>query len=309
MRLNKLDDILFPIEEHPVFARVRGPRDYTDIPILGKKAIFNTVAKRVVGVVGRGYRVVTNRQALDWGIDCCATVFPKTKPLEWKVNTIDAPRTGSYCYIELMHHSSVLDFSVVLPSSKPEVFGPFIRITNSYNTLRALAFDIGIYRKVCKNGLITPKSVVQFKFTHSKSSMGDTIHFQVKREQLADLNKAFTGFVNTLSRFSVAKTQCAALTCQALQLRAPTTPTKRNEEDWHNLSAYIDNLIDRYVAELGENAYAVLNVITDLASAPPENGLVRRDRHGLQRLAGTWVSSFTEQCKQPDFSLDKYFEN
>ena len=39
-------------------------------------------------------------------------------------------------------------------NSPSTIRSAFIRLTNSYNGLRAPAFDIGFHRKVCKNGLI-----------------------------------------------------------------------------------------------------------------------------------------------------------
>jgi hypothetical protein len=50
----------------------------------------------------------------------------------------------------------------------------------------------------------------------------------------------------------------------------------------------------------------VLNVITDFASRPPANRYVQRERHSLQRLAGTWVSAFARRCRQPAFDLTAY---
>ena len=52
-------------------------------------------------------------------------------------------------------------FSLVSPQGRPDVFGPFIRVTNSYNALRALVFDIGFFRKVCTNGLILRDAIIQ----------------------------------------------------------------------------------------------------------------------------------------------------
>jgi len=73
---------------------------------------------------------------------------------------------AGYCHIDLIHNSAALDFTFVPPHQRPEAFGPFIRVTNSYNSLRALAFDIGFYRKVCKNGLIIPDTIIRFKFNN-----------------------------------------------------------------------------------------------------------------------------------------------
>ena len=81
---------------------------------------------------------------------CCRTVFPETQPSEWQVKDTDAPGMGGHCFIDLVHNSTALDFRFVPANDRPDAFGPFIRVANSYKGLRALAFDIGFYRKVCR---------------------------------------------------------------------------------------------------------------------------------------------------------------
>ena len=76
--------------------------------------------------------------------------------------------------------------------------------------------------------------------------------------------------------------------------------------EWDSLREHIGELCDRYAKELGENAYAVFNAITEFASHPPTNHYVRRERHSLQRMAGAWLHSFSEQCRRPDFHLASY---
>jgi len=156
-RLTQVDDVLFPVEEHPVFVSVPTESGERRLSVPEKKAIVNKKTNRVLGVVSRGYRLVTNREALDWAYQCCQTAFPETKPGEWEVKATDAPGTAGHCFIDLVHNSAALDFQFVPAKDRPDAFGPFIRVTNSYNGLRALAFDIGFLRKVCKNGLILPK--------------------------------------------------------------------------------------------------------------------------------------------------------
>ena len=77
-------------------------------------------------------------------------------------------------------------------------------------------------------------------------------------------------------------------------------------EHWQRLDAHISELCRRYASELGDNAYAVLNAATDFASRPLDNRHLHRDRHGLQRLAGTWLSTFGEECQRPGFAIDAY---
>jgi hypothetical protein len=54
-------------------------------------------------------------------------------------------------------------------------------------------------------------------------------------------------------------------------------PNSREADDWNALSIYVADLCNRYAADLGYNAYAVLNAVTEFASHPPAIRLVRRE--------------------------------
>ena len=79
----------------------------------GRKAIVNVATQRVLGIVGRDYTLVTNRQALEWAYECCRSVFPDTAAAEWDVSAADGPATGGYCRIDLVHRTARLDFGDV----------------------------------------------------------------------------------------------------------------------------------------------------------------------------------------------------
>jgi len=307
-RLAHLDDLLFPVEEHPVFVRIQNAAGERWLSVPDKKAIIGVSNGRVFAIVGSSYRLVTNREALDWGVQCCRSVFPETHHDEWDVGSVDAPATGGHCCIDLIHKSNKLDFSLLSPRERPDVFGPFVRVTNSYNTLRALTFDIGFFRKVCKNGLIAPDAIVQFKFYHHKQTIRDAIGFEVADSRLAKLKAAFIEQLRLLSSVRVPRGEHAPFVRAVLSLHPPQ-PLERDTkeaEEWKSLREHIGDLCDRYVEELGENAYAVFNAVTEFASHPPINNRVRRERHSLQRMAGTWLHSFSERCRQPDFHLANY---
>lgn len=309
-RLSQLDQVLFPVAEHPVFALVKDQSGERHLRVPGKKAIVNVSSQRVLGVVSRGYRLVSNREALEWAYECCVTVFPETNAGEWGVKAIDAPSSGGYCRIDLFHNSTVLDFSFVPPDQRSEAFGPFIRVTNSYNGLRALAFDIGFYRKVCTNGLIVPQSIIHFTFNHLRREIGETIAFEIAHERLEEVRNSLRKSFDALRTCEVARSDFEPLVCSVLALKQPKPwePTSRKAQDWEALNSHLTRMSDRYAQDLGENAYAVFNTITEFASHPPDNLCVHRDRHSFQRLAGTWVDSFTEECRRPDFSLAEYLE-
>ena len=93
-RLTQLEDVLFPVEEHPVFAIVKDGSSERRLPVRDKKAIVNAKSGAVLGIVSRGYRLVSNREALEMALQCCRAVFPETNASEWEVKAADAPGTG-----------------------------------------------------------------------------------------------------------------------------------------------------------------------------------------------------------------------
>ena len=82
-RLTKLEEVLFPVAEHPVFVSIREKGGERRVPVHHKKAILNQKTSHVLGIVSRSYRLVDNREALEMANQCCRTVFPETKPGEW----------------------------------------------------------------------------------------------------------------------------------------------------------------------------------------------------------------------------------
>jgi hypothetical protein len=174
--------------------------------------------------------------------------------------------------------------------------------------LRALAFDIGFLRKVCKNGLILPKSIIRFKFSHLQRDIGKEINFEVAHESISKLRASFSEYLGVLRDCMVTRSEFEPLFCGALLIRKPKDmkPDGPIAKDWGFLSQHMGALCSRYRDDLGENAYAVFNAITDFASHPLKNRCVYRDRHSFQRLAGVWMSRFTQECRQPGFAISDY---
>lgn len=309
-RLSQLEDILFSVEEQPIFAIVQSKFGERRISIPEKKAIVNQSSGRVLGVVSRGYRLVSNREALDMAYDCCRAVFPDTKPVEWEVCTTDAPASGGHCFIDLIHNTANLDFTFVPAEGRPEAFGPFIRVTNSYNGLRALSFDIGYNRKVCKNGLILRESAIRFKFTHMRRDIGETVQFKIPQDKLARMKANIGEYFNRLKSYDITRSQFEPLMRAVLLVRKPEHAEHKPKfaDDWDKLENHIKEMCDRYAVDLGENAYAVFNAITEFASHPPENRCVFRDRHSFQRRAGYWLTDFTSESSLPEFDLQRHIE-
>lgn len=307
-RLTEIEDILFEVEEYPVFAQLPGEEKPRWVQAPGKKAIVDIWSKRVVGVVGKDYRVVPNLDAILWGYQACLQAFPETDIVEWNLGKVDGPSTGTRCSIDILHSTARLDFSFVEARNKPETYGPFVRVTNSYNGMRALSFEIGFFRKVCGNGLILPQAVISFRFNHLKSEIGAQIDFDVSSRAFLKMRQTFVESLNVLTGFEVFEDDFELLARSDLGIRPPTNVEKncRALEDWQELSSCFSALCDRYYRDLGGNAYAVLNAATDFASHPPDNRLLKRDRHSLQKKAGSWALEFSRRCVMPEFTVSDY---
>ena len=307
-RLNSPMDIFFPVSEHPVYVIMPDKSGELRVKIRGKKAIVNCNNGNVVGVVSDGYRLITNQEAFELAKQCCKEVFPDTKTEEWGVNVVDAPSTGGHCFIDLVDNSAALNFHFVPANDRPDAYGPFIRVINSYNGLRALSFDIGFYRKICMNGLIIPKSLIRFRFIHLRSQMKNEIKFDVARDRLKELNENFSTYLKTITSIEVPAADIEVLFKGVLLIRTPEELKLSSWEakEWNILNTHIRNICNRYAEEIGNNGYAVFNAITEFASNPPVNRFLYRDRHSMQRLAGMWLNDFSQKCSTQGFSISEY---
>ena len=291
----------------PLFVRVGNQ----EMPARDSQAIVEMPSGRVVSVVGRGSRLVSHAEALGLAHDCAREAFPETKPGEWQVASVDAPSTGGTCFIDLAHNSATLDFSGLAANDKPEVYGPFVRVTNSYNRTRALCFDIGYSRKICKNGLILRNALISFKMSHQRREIREAVKFEIAHDRLAKQKQEFQVFLARLQACPVPSNAITGFASDVLGFQPPPADLPRAEARWtawENLRQLVAAASQRYEQDLGANAYAVLNVVTEFASRPPDNILVRRDRHSLQRRAGEWASQFSAKCAEEQFDLGQYLD-
>jgi hypothetical protein len=141
--------------------------------------------------------------------------------------------------------------------------------------------------------------------------LAKTISFDVARTKLAKLKDSFGDFIGSLRGCAVPRSLFEPLTLGVLAIHEPKGSDKngRRHRDWTLLNAHIRKLSDHYAAELGENAYAVFNTMTDFASRPSNNLCVHRDRHSFQKTAGKWSSEFSRECRLPGFTIDKYLKS
>jgi hypothetical protein len=297
--------LLFDVAEVPIEAVVKTGETIRNITVPGKKALIHEGTGRILGVVSRNYRVVTNREAVNIAMEVCAKAFPGITAAEWEPKRASAPLTLSYAFIDLLHRSHVLNYTDV-GGGADDPFTPFLRVTNSFNGGRALRFDVGFLRQHCSNGVIFEEEVATITAAHSKDAL-EKLNVTIRTRSLDKLWQEFSNFIGAVRGVAMTEPQSE----RALQtvLRLPVAKDgdpKERREGISAMRADTNSRLGTYRTSLGENAYAVFNTLTDLAARPPESRLFQKDRDTLEKRAGRWLKQLSLQHQTPTLDLEKF---
>jgi hypothetical protein len=291
----------FPIEEAPVHATVTHNGVARDVHLPHRKALVAGDTGEVIGVVGAGYKIFTNDQAVNLCHKFCLEAFPDTKATEWHFVDGHGPATRSWTAMDIHHQSHAMN---LMGNGGPsETFTPFVRITNSYNGTRALRIDVGFLREHCSNGVIFEQEAATLTVPHTRQGI---LSLKVARpfEGMADLREKFRNTLAGIRGVAIGLDDARRIVRTVIGW--PKLPD--DAKDWEKIdqSALDDDLnarLDGYFLELGENAYAAFNTMTDLAARPPLSSRFRRDRPTLERRSGAWLRDFSAAANRPGFSI------
>jgi hypothetical protein len=300
-------DLLFGVDQVPVEAVIGTIGHTRRITIPGKKALVNNHSGQVLGVVSRDYRVVTNQEAVDLAREACGIAFPGVSPVEWEAKRASAPRTLSYAHIDLMHRTHVLNYYDTAVG-KNDPFTPFLRVTNSFNGARALRFDIGFMRRHCSNGVIFEEEVATIKASHSKEAL-DQLKIEIQSRSLPKMWEEFSSFLTRVRAISMTAEQSKIALNTVLRLPVPKPDDKPARIDGLNaLSADFSSRLTGYRSELGPNAYAVFNTLTDIAARPPESACFQKERDTIEKRSGRWLKELAKQSQVAGFNQNTWIQ-
>ena len=291
----------FPIAEAPVYATVTHNGVTRNVRLPHRKALVAADTGDVIGIVGEGYKVFTNDQAVTLCHKFCLEAFPDTKAAEWNFVDGHGPATRSWAAMDIHHQSHSMN---LMGNGGPsEIFTPFVRITNSYNGTRALRIDVGFLREHCSNGVIFEQEAATLTVPHTCQG----IHSLKVARPFEGMGELREKFRNTLAGI---RGVAIGLDDARQHVRSVSGWPKQPEEpkDWEKtdrsaLDADLHTRLQGYFRELGGNAYAAFNTLTDLAARPPQSPRFRRDRPTLERRAGAWLRDFHIAASRPGFSI------
>jgi hypothetical protein len=182
----------------------------------------------------------TYKEVVVAGIHWTKKLFGATSINDIFIKHIEFGRRKQWFNAQFVHTGS----GVVIDGEK---FNPYINIAYSYNTVTKVKFEIGFYRSACSNGLV--------------SGFKELSKMEIKPENLFDVpfwvNPCLIAFLTKRFEFQIQVLKNTSLKGEQIQ-----NWVEKNISKW-NISR---SLVYRYIEELGENAYTLLNVLTDSAS-------------------------------------------
>ena len=302
-----LQAVLFPVNEVDVYAETQ-PGLREKIP--RKKALVNADTRRVLAVVSRTYNVVLNRDALRLAEKCCIAAFPNTAPANWRVFSVEAPKSGGHCHIDLTHDGQIPAYDWSFARSGQDRYDPFVRVANSYNGMRRFAIHFGLVRFKCTNGMVIWDESIRLSFTHDEPEIERRIEREIDEAKFRAVTDRYGSQADRLRNLNVPKSCLRPIVLSVLRIREPDGMPEDRKADWNWLERHVDHTVEKYLREFGATGEALLNALTDIATRPPGGegryNFIRRERHELQRLTGAWLSSFTESLDRSNFDLDGY---
>jgi hypothetical protein len=305
---NLLDPIMYPVALQPIvgISQQFFQESFTNIS-KRHNAIVNLENNEIISVVSPNYKLLPNKSAIAIGKSAFVSLFPSVRPDSLVPFKVITPASKASCHIDLIHQ----DVKLSATQWKQDNWYPFLRISNSYNRTLAFSLEIGFVRELCSNGIIFSKETVKIKFSHDKLQIKD---IDQNYHKLKILEHQFSSSLNTLNSISFDKSFAFQMACKALNLKFNTESTnervriselRRLENSKHSIS----QLTNKYFTELGNNAYAMLNILSDFVSHQHKYKCIPGysiNPNAYYRKIDAWSSNFISAVKSPDFSIEKF---
>lgn len=298
-----INQAFFPVETTPVYWK----DGLTNRIIPGQRVVLDVEYRRPLGIVSDQYAMVTNKDAVDWADFVVQRIFPEATLSDFSCFNILMPKTRSFCRIDLIisraEHSPFPDFS--------DPWTPFIRITNSYNKTYSLKYEVGFCRSICLNGVIFGQRAIKLSITHSGKIDPEEILRQVYNandvKEIETLWKEFDKKMQRLINIAIPDSMALPVFCKAFDISVKED--KLSDKQKESLGAKANQIEDsakEYFAELGNNAYALMNVLTDFASYPEATPNASTLINTYQKKVGVWVDNIVAASYKSDFNLYDY---
>lgn len=303
--IRDLNAVFFPVDEEPISLYIPNQKS-ASIP--GYKAIMDVERRKVLSVVSNKYRLVLNREAYDIADYLVHAVFGNKSIHDFECFNIHMPITRGSCRVDLIIRNN---FNKLFCDDK-ESWTPFLRISNSYNKTTTLKYDIGFCRWICLNGVIFGQIGISISLTHDDRISRRTIDKVINKaqSQIGDINAQWNIFeqkMSYLKNIELPSSSTLAMFCKVFGIVVnPGNITNAQKENMAKRAKQIVQSSKVYFKELGNNAYAMMNVMTDYASFPEWTNNSALYVDGYQKRVGKWVDNIIAEHEKGHFNLSQY---
>jgi len=295
-----LREAFFPVERRKVYTQPPGAEQEFRLVNPPRFAIVDVDREHTFSIVDPSHIPVTNRLAYEFGVLLITKIIHGSHYSEVSCEHVILPKNRSYCHIDLTHPKAGFNFTAGKIGT--EEWTGVVRVTNSYDGSRSLCFEIGFYRLICKNGMMGERRVkFRIDLTRDVDAQLDEIAMEVGT--FSNLRSSLICRLESLLKLPLSKKDMFLVFCHAFDFKT-TRVAILPRINRRNLAALHDRIIlltDKYFGEMGCNAYAALNVLTEIASRPEGLiGSIHRTHH-LQRRISLWADKFTDRYTSSDY--------
>lgn len=296
-------------------------------PFPGKKIIRNHSLNQGISIVGSGFLPVSHEEAFNLGVAVFELLFGITPQIhkerlsptttDYSVDLVSDEcrilfsRQG-YRYVgpgqrSEEGNSQMLDGRNDHESLRPskisigsghhivenyqDEYHPFIRVSNYLREGMPLSIELGYYRQRCTNGVMFD-AMSRMTFTHPY----EVADFQVIKGAALDhfsrYKRDFMTMAEKLWKLLLIHIPKAQIRYVAFDIFEKQIIQKSPAER-RKLQAVLSDLVDRYVAEIGENLNAALNVATEFSKLLEGKEV---SQSTIQTLASTWADRVTSKA-------------
>jgi len=300
-----INNAFYGVKEEKLYYEGRNHKMKT---VSGSKALIDVAEDKKIAIVSDRYRLISNREAYRLADKIVRGVFEGKTLNDFICFNIYMPSTKASCRIDLiLPHNYYNPFGDMV-----EDWTPFVRISNSYNGTLCLKYEIGFCRWICKNGVIFDQKGLTISFTHTEILHINTFDYLIKRARLeigeiGDVWNEFQKKLNALKNTTLPRSSALPMFCKVFNIQCKDF-SDRQKDLYGCRASQIMNASKEYFNDMGNNAYALFNVLTDYASFPAGPN-APGNVHGYQKKIGQWADAFIAASKRPDFSLAKYIGN
>ena len=247
-------------------------------------AIVSEDRNEIFSIVTEDYQLVSNARAYELGRRAFGLVFGKDAVAGLGLFNVIMPATRSWAHIDMTAESTAFE------PRRGDPWRPFLRVTNSYNRSRALAFTVGICRWICRNGMIFGEQSLKLRVAHTADVDVDRRLADAFTHHRFDV-AGCTNRLERLTRLSVPAERFVAGMLEILVLKVPAEPPRNaaTRDGWTRLGIHLRYLAATSLEEHGTSAYALVNAASDYASDATAPLMSVSRVSALQFRCGHWI--------------------